>query len=293
MAFNSVCTFCVSCDQDLGPTSQDGTLGACRKDLFEKWRLLITINWISLTKEMSLSLLSPHPHPLPLPLPTILRPPAPTPSSILHLPARDWTRDNQSINNFIWVSKLPAGHKHREPTLDILTKKWSETVENSTRYDCLVLGPARQRREIDEGVGGGRPTPRLASFAPTRPTSHLPARDWTRDNRISSSFWSFQTIFSLEYPVHKWPTNWGHSYLIEFLVVSLEYSVWAPCAWNSYLHASRAHAFVLSDTVVYCVTYHVILFTACSVKLLFTSTLTGIDNKVQFTKEMDMEGLVW
>ena len=39
--------------------------------------------------------------------------------------------------------------RHRESTLDILTKKWSETVENSMRYDCLILSPACQRHEID------------------------------------------------------------------------------------------------------------------------------------------------
>ena len=39
---------------------------------------------------------------------------------------------------------------HREPTLDILMKTWSETVD-----DCLVVSPARQKREIDEGVGAG------------------------------------------------------------------------------------------------------------------------------------------
>ena len=46
--------------------------------------------------------------------------------------------------------------RHREHAMDILTKKWSETVENSMRYDCLVLSPARQRRKIDKGAGGQR-----------------------------------------------------------------------------------------------------------------------------------------
>ena len=45
--------------------------------------------------------------------------------------------------------------RHREPAMDILSKKWSETVENSMRYDYLVLNPARQRREIDKGAGAG------------------------------------------------------------------------------------------------------------------------------------------
>ena len=117
------------------------------------------------------------------------------------------------------VLLLRMKFEHREPTLDILTKKWSETTKNSMRYDCLVLSPARQRRKIDEGVGGGGrvereslsfplqfppppPPPLLRPPAPTPSSiSHLPARDWTRNNRISSSFRPFRTIYSLQYPV--------------------------------------------------------------------------------------------
>ena len=44
---------------------------------------------------------------------------------------------------------------YREPTMDILTKKWSETVENSTRYDCIVLSPTRVGAKLTRGVGAG------------------------------------------------------------------------------------------------------------------------------------------
>ena len=67
-------------------------------------------------------------------------------------------------------------------------------------YDCFVSSLAREGAKSTRGVGAGG---RKRALAPPTPSSisHLPARDWTRDNRISSSFWSFRTIFSLEYPV--------------------------------------------------------------------------------------------
>ena len=61
---------------------------------------------------------------------------------------------------------------HREPTPDILTKKWSETTKNSMRYDCLVSSLAREgakstrkwgrvgAKEVGHG-GGGRVESRL------------------------------------------------------------------------------------------------------------------------------------
>ena len=57
--------------------------------------------------------------------------------------------NNNIKDKLSFLPKVSTG----EPTLNILTKKWSETVENSMRYDCIVLSPARQRREINEGVG--------------------------------------------------------------------------------------------------------------------------------------------
>ena len=67
------------------------------------------------------------------------------------------------------------------------------------RYDCLAQEGAKSMRGWGwvggewrgGGVGGEWRAP--ASFVPT-PAS-CPARDWTRDNRISSSFWSFRTFF--------------------------------------------------------------------------------------------------
>ena len=50
--------------------------------------------------------------------------------------------------------------RHREPTLDIVTNKWSETVENSMRYDCLVSSLAWEGAKSTRGWGrvgaGGR-----------------------------------------------------------------------------------------------------------------------------------------
>ena len=44
---------------------------------------------------------------------------------------------------------------HRESTLDILPKEWSETAKNSRRYDCLVSSPAREGAKFTGGVGAG------------------------------------------------------------------------------------------------------------------------------------------
>ena len=138
-------------------------------------------------------------------------------------------------------------------------------VRNDPKLDEIRLSRDQSRAgrcEIDERVGAGgrrmeggcgvggewrvdfpRPhsPPLLRPPAPTPSSiSHLPARDWTRDNRISSSFRPFRTIYSLEYPV--WATCGPIDCLgtspgegIVNLTLELKASIFAVCQPNSFV----------------------------------------------------------